>query len=232
LVAYGALLGLAINRHGDVLQGNLTVYFAWTGVMVLLAFWLIPTVIFRARSLSFNNACFGDHRFAADVKSSVFYSAFLKSAGLGFVVIFAATVVLGLLGAALSPFLEHVDKQVALTAGLVIFYATLIVVYLLPFALWHVRTTNHAVSALRIESARFSMSMKVLEYWFILLTNAVAAVLTLGLALPWAKVRLIRYRLSCLHIQGELGGFAGDRQVAKSATGDQIGEAFDIDFGF
>jgi uncharacterized membrane protein YjgN (DUF898 family) len=147
-------------------------------------------------------------------------------------VIFAATVVLGLLGAALSPFLEHVDKQVALTAGLVIFYATLIVVYLLPFALWHVRTTNHAVSALRIESARFSMSMKVLEYWFILLTNAVAAVLTLGLALPWAKVRLIRYRLSCLHIQGELGGFAGDRQVAKSATGDQIGEAFDIDFGF
>jgi len=63
-------------------------------------------------------------------------------------------------------------------------------------------------------------------------TNAIAAVLTLGLALPWAKVRMIRFRLRCLRIQGELGGFAGDRAVTQSATGDQIGDAFDIDFGF
>jgi uncharacterized membrane protein YjgN (DUF898 family) len=232
LVAYGALLGQAIVGQGDVLQGNLKAYFAWVLVMSLLAFWLIPTISFRARNLAFNNACFGQHRFSADIDSGVFYAAFLKAAGLGIVAIFAAILVTVVLGAALFPVIGLIDKQVVLATGGAVFYVVLILVYLLPFALWHVRTTNHAFSALRIEGTHFSMSMKVLEYWSILVTNAIAAVLTLGLALPWAKVRMIRFRLRSLRIQGELGGFAGDRAVTQSATGDQIGDAFDIDFGF
>jgi hypothetical protein len=43
---------------------------------------------------------------------------------------------------------------------------------------------------------------------------------------------MLRYRLACLHIEGRLSGYSGVRAGSRTAAGDEIGEAFDIDFGF
>jgi hypothetical protein len=43
---------------------------------------------------------------------------------------------------------------------------------------------------------------------------------------------MLRYRLGCLRVEGRLSGYSGSRVGSQTATGDEIGEAFDIDFGF
>ena len=65
------------------------------------------------------------------------------------------------------------------------------------------------------------------------LSNLVAIVASVGLMIPWAQVRLARYRLSRLSLQTVAGL---DRHVAAepetaSATGQELGSTFDVDVG-
>jgi len=62
--------------------------------------------------------------------------------------------------------------------------------------------------------------------------NVLAIVATLGLAVPWAVVRTLRYRAACLRMEGEgsLDAFAAPRGAqAVSATGEELGEMFALD---
>lgn len=64
-------------------------------------------------------------------------------------------------------------------------------------------------------------------------TNLVAILLSLGLLIPWASIRMQAYKLANLAIavQGELGAVAAAEAEEVSALGDEIGETFDYDFG-
>ena len=65
------------------------------------------------------------------------------------------------------------------------------------------------------------------------LTNLAAAALTFGLALPWARIRLARYRANHLQM---LPAFALDRFVASEAdvvkaTAGEFADALGLDIG-
>ena len=63
-------------------------------------------------------------------------------------------------------------------------------------------------------------------------SNLSATILSLGLAIPWAKVRVARLVLENTQIDAE-GGFDNymtQKQEQQSAIGEQIGDAFDVDF--
>lgn len=233
LAAYAGMIAFAYQGFGNELPQSFSTFIAWVGVILVVSAWVIPVLNYRARKLIMNNVYFGDHPFSATLKGSVFFSAFFQAFGLGL----ALLLVLGILVAGLIILLTVVASepgQDTIIGGgaLVVVYAISIPIYLLPFALWHVKTTNHVFSSTRLEGTTFHMSMQVFRYWGILVSNAIVAVLSLGLAIPWAKVRMLRYRLGCLLIEGRLSGYAGVHAGSRTATGDEIGQAFDIDFGF
>jgi uncharacterized membrane protein YjgN (DUF898 family) len=65
------------------------------------------------------------------------------------------------------------------------------------------------------------------------ISNLLAIVASVGLMIPWAQVRLARYRLSRLCLQTVAGL---DRHLAAgpesvSATGQELGATFDVDIG-
>ncbi len=64
-------------------------------------------------------------------------------------------------------------------------------------------------------------------------TNLVAIVLSLGLLIPWATIRMQAYKLSTLAVavQGDLAAVVAAEAEEVSALGDEIGETFDYDFG-
>ena len=69
----------------------------------------------------------------------------------------------------------------------------------------------------------------------IYLTNLIGVVLTLGLFIPWAQIRLARYRLAAMEVeaQGSLEELvAGAAAPVPSATGEEISSLLDVDFGF
>ena len=65
---------------------------------------------------------------------------------------------------------------------------------------------------------------------FILLTNAVAIAVSLGLLIPWAKIRLARYRAEnmTVHLADDWREYIAATDSQGSALGEEIGDAFDV----
>jgi uncharacterized membrane protein YjgN (DUF898 family) len=68
---------------------------------------------------------------------------------------------------------------------------------------------------------------------WIYLSNAIAIVFSLGLLIPWASIRLVRYRISNFRVSssGELDTFIASEQEEVEAVGEEIADFFDFDFG-
>jgi len=69
-------------------------------------------------------------------------------------------------------------------------------------------------------------------FW-IYLGNILAIIVSVGLLVPWAKVRLARYRMDnlALLVEGDLDGFLAAQRAQVSAAGEGITDVFDIDIG-
>lgn len=62
-------------------------------------------------------------------------------------------------------------------------------------------------------------------------TNAVGILVSLGLLIPWAVMRTLKYRADNLHVrvEGDLGAMAGSPVSAVQAAGAELGDIFDVD---
>jgi uncharacterized membrane protein YjgN (DUF898 family) len=57
--------------------------------------------------------------------------------------------------------------------------------------------------------------------------------LTLGLFIPWAKVRAVQYKLSCITLfSNDLGGFFSAEEEKAGVLGEEFSDFLDIDIGF
>lgn len=95
----------------------------------------------------------------------------------------------------------------------------------------HARTLNAVWNHLRIGPVRFSSSLRARDVIGIYATNALAVVLTVGFATPWAVVRSWRYRASktALIAAGPLDGFVQAEADQVGAAGQEIGDMLDFD---
>jgi uncharacterized membrane protein YjgN (DUF898 family) len=68
---------------------------------------------------------------------------------------------------------------------------------------------------------------------WIVLSNALVTIATLGLLYPWARVRRARYMAECITIIGpaDADAFQSMPMPAGNAIGEEVASFFDIDFG-
>ncbi len=116
--------------------------------------------------------------------------------------------------------------------GLPLFYAALTV----PSAFFKARMANLFFGGMSVGPHTVRSEQRFAELLRVYLGNLVALVLSLGLAWPWAKVRLTAYRLSRLTLvaHGPLVVDAGEGADHVNALGDaamDLGE-LDLDLGF
>ncbi len=106
--------------------------------------------------------------------------------------------------------------------------------YLWVFAYLQAKRTNLLYGNLELEGHRVHCNMKAGYLLYLYITNTLGMALTLGLLMPWAKVRTAKYRASVtsIAIQGDLGDFVASQEQQQSAIGEEIGEMFDLDLGF
>ena len=96
------------------------------------------------------------------------------------------------------------------------------------------RNLNTAFNATTIGPHRLVSQLSARRMIGLYLGNTLAILLTLGLATPWAVVRLARYRLESVELeaQGSLEAFlAATRPADATAAGEEISGFFDVDFG-
>ena len=104
-------------------------------------------------------------------------------------------------------------------------------VALLIFAYIRARTFNAVWNNIWIGTVHFASTLRARDMIWLYMSNLAAIVLTLGLATPWAVVRTHRYRASKTTViaSGPLDSFVQAETQQVSATGQEVGEMFDID---
>ncbi len=237
LVFYFWTVGQVDVEDPENVQMNTMMILGASALVFLVSVLLMPVLWYRIRSFTMNHVSYGRHLFSAELRQGVFWGALGAAFGLGvaatmvvFLVMIAVVAVVMFGTGAVSDPDSMNPNTLLITIGLA--YLLFIPAYLLPFSVWHCMTTNHVISVTRLENLGFRLRLGMMKYWWIMVSNAAVAVISLGMAIPWAKVRMERYRISCLEVTGDPNVFLAGTRRDPTATAEELGEAFDLDFGF
>lgn len=208
------------------------------GIGVLLLMALIPYITYRQKRWFVEHSGYGRDRFQFEAAVSDFYKIFgvlllIALAIFGAFVIFGGAAVAGIAASA-GPDGEVSEAGMSTAmAGFGVLYAVSLVLYGFMFAYFKARTTNLVYGGASIEGHEFEADLTAWGLFKVYLVNILGIALTLGLFIPWAKVRTARYMAEHLHLvpNGDLNQFVGEQQAAVAAVGEEMGEMFDIDIG-
>jgi len=185
-----------------------------------LAFFIVyPYVVAHLALLRINHSRFGTAPFASQARVGSFY----------WIYIFAATLVAGVAALLFNGSTQLWSWGMAFFALVPFIYVALGAIL---FGYTQSRTGNLVFNTARLEGrVRFRSKLSARRLAWIYATNAAAIVCSLGLLIPWAVIRTARYRAECLSIEcpGGLEAFAADVARQVTATGEEMGEMFDVD---
>ena len=173
-----------------------------------------PWVIKRQKAWLAEHHAFGSESFLQTLRAGSFYKIYLAAIGW----FIAASILTFLVEYALGPFVAMFLGPLA---------------YLLAYSLVRARTVNLVFNNITLAGNSFESRLEFKRLAFIYLTNALAILFSLGLAIPWAMMRTRRYRALCttLVAADDLDGFVDASQRDGSALGEEMGDVFDIAVG-
>lgn len=221
LVQHAAASGYRGRRFaysGRVLDSYLRLY-AWP--LLTLALGLLPLGHSLRSSWGYRieQHRYGEERFVAKLPLGRLW----QMVGLSVLALIAA---LGLIAAAvfawtLLPTTVSLDDLLALTArghlGAIhlVVGAAAVVAFSVPLALWRGMSERAVLNGSQLEAGLgFDTELDLNKFVGLSFINALAVVATLGLAAPWASIRLARYRasVSTLICYGDLESLVGDQE--------------------
>jgi uncharacterized membrane protein YjgN (DUF898 family) len=93
--------------------------------------------------------------------------------------------------------------------------------------------TNYCWRHSKLGTLHFRSTLKAGRLFFIRITNILAIIFSVGLLIPWAKIRRTRYILDNLSLmtEGDLNDFHASLESDVSAFGDSATDMFDFEIG-
>lgn len=190
---------------------------------------------------------FGNGTFTSTLETKVFAKILLKTLLIAIassVILFIAFIALAAIfaGAAALTDLQNSagnpDEMLATFAALSFLilpaYALLILVGLFISAYAQVRMRNYIYAQSSLDNnIHFASALSTRQLVWVMFTNLLLVIFTLGLGTPWAKVRLTRYYAANTYVetQVDISQYISEKQNDQTTLGDQIGDAFDVDLG-
>lgn len=114
----------------------------------------------------------------------------------------------------------------------VVFYAAVLLIALIVMTYINTRITNYVFNNLKLRYMRFSSKIKYSRLMWIYATNTVFILLTLGIFIPWAKVRAVKYKLSCIDAYVlDMENYIAEESENVKAIGEEFSDIFDVDVG-
>lgn len=212
---------------GGSTSGAYIAYLLWPAIASLTVFLLAPMAHQRIKRFQHNESRYGASRFSFNARVGRFYLLYLKA----FLVFVAGGVVLGLLfGSMLAAFAKR-GVQAEAYRGALVFLAAFYVWAMLLYPVFNAMLQNLVWNHTAIGPHRFESRVAPARVAFIALTNLLAILCTLGLYMPFATIRMMKYRLEsvALLVDGSLDDFVADAQARASATGEGVADLLDLD---
>lgn len=177
---------------------------------------LIPYAYFKQRQFIYGYHGYGTTDFNFHATAGGYYKIFLIAAAILIVGGGCAIGVGVLLGA---PYLVA-----PLIMGL----------YFAIFAYVTVAAANLNYNNITLDRHRLTANWKLGSYIWLMVTNTLGILITLGLFIPWAKVRTAHFkaRFTGTELVGDIQAFVDAEREAVGSVAEGVGDLFDIDLGF
>lgn len=247
LVPWALTSSLAFNARNTSYR-NIRFEFTGTageaaGVYMLMILWQVlslgtamPYSQWRFTQFIITRHLYGDERFEWTAKAKDFFKLYLPIVG--------GVVALILLGAVFA-FIQRSGADVPTPAPTrskpskelgAMSIAALVLVYGSMFVIaGHIkaRMANLVLGKMSVGPHQLVSSQRTRDILMLYFTNAVALVVSLGLLIPWAQVRLARYRMEHLRLHASGAIQAGRYEMAGrgGALGEAAHDLGDIDLG-
>lgn len=217
--------GLRFHHRGT--YGSAFVAFVVQGLPVLIGGLWLPMWMRAIRRFQLDNLSFGRTKFQCTPSVSGFFGAYFKAGLLTIVPIAVLAVVLTPI---ISAQRGAPDPRLLALAGFVPFlFIAVVALIVRPYIA--ARLANLTWNATSVGGKAFISTQTYRSYLAVVVSNFVLIVLTLGLYWPWAKVREATYRLDRLMLEStNLDAFTGKATTDSAAVGEEIADAFDLDF--
>lgn len=213
-------LGLRFDFRGGYFPA-LRAFVLWMIVVPFTLGLLYPFVVARQKAFVVNHHAFGRTPFALEAPVREFYRVFGVAA--------LIVVLMGVVGGVLASGGTGAGAHPAL-----LMWALLPVFGLLMAAAYaRVQLANLVIGHTRLGPHRFHAQLRFWPLLWIYASNLLLVMLTLGLYIPWARVRTLAYQAGCvsLELQGDPAALLAAEAHAPGAAGGEFAEALDIDLG-
>jgi len=189
-------------------------FFLWPIAATFTFMLLMPIAIQRQQAYIANHHNYGNKSFTFGGKIGDFYKIFL---------IAIACVVVGAIAGAVLGFIFPPLMALGIAAG-----------YICSIIYFIVAINNLFFNKLNLADHDFKANFDHKDYGLIMIGNFILTIITLGLYIPWAKVKLANYAAehTSIDVNGDLDKFIAVSQEAPSAFGEEFGDVFDMNVGF
>jgi len=207
--------------------GGYKVFMLWPLLAAVSLYTLAPLAHQRLKAYQHNHARFGTTPFSFDAGASQFYGLYLRTFGLSLLAGIAAAAAAGVL---------HLlaGRPGGIGGGVILSFGTMLVFFVLMAgvgAYFMAGAQNLVWNHTKLGPHAFSSTVKAGPLCAIYATNAIAVLLTLGLFLPFARVRATRYRVESMTLLAAqpLDTFVAGENQQVAALGDAAADWYDID---
>jgi len=189
---------------------------------------LAPYMIYRQKKFMVENSSYGSLPFCFSAKARDFYILSCKIA-LAFIAVF---ILVGMALAMSGIYAAGSSGRLALQGMAALPLLSFPVVYFILVVYAQTAMANLCWNATMLGSGSFRSTLRTRDMALLFVTNAMAILFSLGLMVPWATVRLARYRFRHLELEA-VGGLDEVMAVASSgpsvgAAGEEIGDLFNM----
>ncbi len=227
------------------LLGAIKIFIGLIILMVVTLGLTYPLLIHGVQKYRVDNHGFGQYIF--HFKSSI--KAFYKYHIIGLLIVIVALAISvmfsGGMATIIGPFNADSEADPVLSSTPWVFVSILYLMgYYLAYAYVQANTFNtvwsntslnkapaHLLTVPAVPLMAFKGNLTTSKMLFIYLTNTLGIILSVGLLIPWAKVRLAKYRIESLDVSSlaDLKVITANQQEQMGAIGSEMGDFLDID---
>ncbi len=192
-----------------------------------------PYSLNKFKSLIIDNSKFGESRFSYSGSTGGMYIEHLKILGiyLAFTAIIVLTIVANL---TIWQNLVVAESRLFFLFTIVPIIATFVflIVGFVIKGFYDAYITNFVWGKTTLEKNSFKSSLKPIKLSWIYVSNIFVIILSFGFLVPWAKIRVTRYKCKNFAIAStDISNFIATNQEKQSSLGEEAGDFFDIDIG-
>lgn len=231
------------------LSGAVKTFIGLTILMVITLGLAYPLLTHGIQKYRVDNHGFGQYIF--HFKSSI--KAFYKYYAIGLLIVVLTLVIIsvlfgGVMGAFMSPLNTDPESNPALSSTATLSAVFVLLIYFIGYyvayayvqantfnTVWTKTSLNKASAHLLTEQTvplmAFKGNLTTSKMLYLYVTNTLGIIVSIGLLIPWAKIRLARYRIESLDVTSlaNLNVIIANQQEQVGTIGSEMGDLLDID---